>query len=163
VLVDFQQALADLTASPDLCNAVRSDAQLLWESYALTDREQARLVAIVHHPGMAAACMVYRMNRIAPLAMNLRASMHALGPRLRALVSEYWQVHPHGHAHFYLEAARFGEWLQERIDGHEPVSPEFLRQLERERAAVHAALAASYDGVPIDESADVTAAVADLE
>ena len=56
MLVDFQQALADLTASPDLCNAVRDDALVVKGRYQLSERETRRLLAIVHHPGMACAC-----------------------------------------------------------------------------------------------------------
>jgi hypothetical protein len=144
VLVDFQQALADLTASPDLCQAVRADGDLLSRRYTLSERERRRLLGIVHHRGMASACMVYRMNRIAPLAMNLRATMHALGPRLRALVSEYWRAHPHGHAHFFIEAERFADWLGQRIDAGERVSSDARALLERESLAIRAALAASH-------------------
>jgi hypothetical protein len=52
VLIDFQQALADLTASPELCNAARADATVLQARYVLTERELRRLLSIVRHPGM---------------------------------------------------------------------------------------------------------------
>jgi hypothetical protein len=149
VLVDFQQALADLTASPELCNAVRADGDMLRARYALSEREHRRLLGIVHHRGMASACMVYRMNRIAPLAMNLRATLRALGPRLRPVISDYWRDHPHGHAHFFLEADRFGRWLRDRIAGGEPVSPDVLPLLDRETTAVRDALAASDRAAPL--------------
>jgi hypothetical protein len=150
VLVDFQQALADLTASPELCRAVRADSEVLSKRYALTELERSRVIGIVHHRGMTSACMVYRMNRIAPLAMNLRATMRALGPRLRALVSDYWQEHPHGHSHFFIEAERFGAWLRQLIAAGERVPPEVPALLEREHSAVRAALAASCTEAPLD-------------
>lgn len=144
MLADFQQALADLTASPELCNAVRADAAVLQARYALTERELQRLLGIVRHPGMACACTVYRMNRLAPLAMNLRATLHALGPELRSLVSEYWRDHPRGHAHFLLESDRFCRWLRVRIEASEIAPPEASAVLRHETALVREALEASY-------------------
>lgn len=148
MLADFQQALADLTASPELCNAVRADAGVLSSRFSLTERESRRLLGIARHPGMACACTVYRMNRLAPLAMNLRATLRALGPALRPLVSDYWSDHPRGHAHFFLEADRFCDWLRQRIKGGEVVPPEVWPRLERDGAAVRAALEASCTEAP---------------
>jgi hypothetical protein len=148
MLADFQQALADLTASPELCNAVRADANVLPMHYALTERELRRLLGIVRHPGMAAACTVYRINRLAPLAMSVLATMHALGPGLRPLLSDYWRDYPRGHAHFLLEANRFCRWLRLRIEAGESVPPEVLPLLERQGAAVRAAIEASCADTP---------------
>jgi hypothetical protein len=144
VLIDFQQALADLTASPELCNAARADATVLQARYVLTERELRRLLSIVRHPGMAGACTVYRMNRLAPLALNLRATLHSLGPEARSLLSEYWRDHPHGHAHFLLESDRFCRWLRLRIDSGEITSPAASAALQRETVLVREALEASY-------------------
>ncbi|HVV88557.1 MAG TPA: hypothetical protein VHE35_36185 [Kofleriaceae bacterium] len=142
MLVEFQQALVDLTSSPELVNEVRADPSLLAARYQLTDREAARLRAIAGHRGMAAACTLYRMNRVAPLAMNLRDTLRALGPALRDLVGAYWRDHPRGHAHFFIESARFAGWLRARIDaGGAPSSA--LPSLEREAAAIEASLADS--------------------
>ena len=143
MLVDFQQALADLTASPDLCNAVRDDALVLQGHYQLSERETRRLLAIVHHPGMACACTLYRVNRLAPLAMNLRATLQAIGPELRRLVSDYWAEHPQGHAHFFIETERFCSWLHERIGAGEDLPSEVAQALAIEAAAVRMALAES--------------------
>jgi hypothetical protein len=151
MLADFQQALADLTASPELCMAVRADAGVLPSRYVLTERELGRLLAIVRHSGMASACTVYRMNRLAPLAMNVRATLRALGPALRSLVSDYWRDHPRGHAHFFIESERFCRWLRLRIAAGEPVPPEVEPLLEREAAAVRAAIAASCTDAPAAE------------
>jgi hypothetical protein len=92
MLIEFQQALADLTASPALCVRVLEEPSLLKERYGLTDREWHRLVGIAQHPGMACACMVYRANRLAPLALNIPETCRALGKQLRAVVSEYWRL-----------------------------------------------------------------------
>ena len=142
MLADFQQALADLTASPDLCQAVRDDERAL-RGYDLGERERQRLLGIARHPGMTAACTVYRMNRLAPLAMNLRTTLRALGDALRPQVHAYWRAHPRGHAHFFIEADRFCRWLQERVEAGDGVPSEARQALAHEHAAVQAALAAS--------------------
>ena len=143
MLADFQQALADLTASPELCIAVRADAGLLISRYSLTEREAQRLLGIVRHTGMSCACTVYRMNRVAPLAMNLRETLRALGPALRPLMSEYWREHPRGHAHFFIESHRFCRWLRQRLEAGESIPPEVWPLLERDSEAVRAAIEAS--------------------
>jgi hypothetical protein len=88
------------------------------------------------------------MNRIAPLALNLRDTLRALGPALRPLMSEYWRDYPRGHAHFFIESNRFCIWLRRRIDAGEVVPPEVLPLLERDRAAVCAGIEASCTETP---------------
>nr|HET7860637.1 hypothetical protein [Caldimonas sp.] len=143
MLADFQQALSDITASPALCRALRCDPELLRGRYQLTEREAARLRAIAGHPGMTAACTVYRMNRLAPLAMNLRATLRALGPALRRTIDAYWVDHPRGHAHFYVESCRFADWLAQGIAAGLAVPGTVPHALARETELVRAALAAS--------------------
>jgi hypothetical protein len=113
MLADFQQAMADLTASPALCNEVRHDAGVLALRYDLTLREARRLAAIVDHPGMECACVVYRANRLAPLALNLPRTCRSLGPALRDIASDYWAAYPEGNVHFYIEAERFCLYVDE--------------------------------------------------
>jgi hypothetical protein len=149
MLADFQQALADLTASPELCNAVRRVEGALPRHYVLTERERARLLGIVRHPGMACACTVYRMNRLAPLAMNLRGTLKALGAELRPLLAQYWLDHPHGRAHFLLESDQFASWLGSRLDAGAPVPAGSRELLTAEAKSVRAALQASYTEIPL--------------
>ena len=139
MLADFQQALADLTARPDLCIAVRADVSVLRSRYTLTDREVRRLHAIACDDGMSCACTVYRMNRLAPLAMNVRLTLRALGPLAKQMLSDYWRDHPRGHAHFFLESHRFCTWLRTRPD----VGEEVRTLLDRESEAIRAAIRAS--------------------
>ena len=149
MLADFQQALSDITASPALCRAVRADLEILRSRYRLSEREEARLRAIAEHPGMTAACTVYRMNRLAPLAMNLRGTLRALGPALRRTIDAYWVDHPRGHAHFYIESCRFADWLAHGIAAGLGVPDAVPGELARETALVRAALAASRtEGAP---------------
>jgi len=155
MLVEFQQALADLTASPELCIAIRRDPSLLHERYKLTERERRRLVAIVEHPGMACSCMVYRANRLAPLALNIPQTCRALGKKLRSVVSEYWATFPEGNVHFFIEADRFCRFLKAKLAEGLSLPDEVGPILQRESAMVAHALRESVtEAVPYETSAD---------
>ena len=82
MLVDFQRALADLTASPALCRQVRDAPETLRHRYELTDKEWRRLCGIVASKGMEANCMLYRANRLAPVALNLPETCEAIRDEL---------------------------------------------------------------------------------
>ena len=138
MLADFQQAMADLTASPPLCNEVRHDAGVLARHYDLTPREARRLAAIVDHPGMECACIVYRANRLAPLALNLPRTCRSLGPALRDIASTYWAAYPEGNVHFYIEAERFCRHVDGQI-AHGWLPPAGLLEVMRDEAAIIAA------------------------
>ena len=72
MLIAFQQALAEITASPALCLAVRRDPAVLEQRYRLTPRERSQVIGVANHPSMECTCSLYRANRLAPLARNLR-------------------------------------------------------------------------------------------
>ena len=140
MLVEFQQALADLTALPELCQRVRRDPSILRQRYDLSDLEWRRLVGIVRHPGMACACIVYRANRLAPLAFNVPDTCRALGKDLRDVVSEYWARFPESTIHFFIETDRFCRFLRGKLATGADLRAEVGPVLEREAAAVAAAL-----------------------
>jgi hypothetical protein len=144
MLADFQQALADLTASPELCIRARQDPSVLRQSYQLTEREWRRLTGIVTHPGMECACIVYRANRLAPLAMNIPLTCRALGADLRDIVSEFWAAFPEGNVHFYIETERFCRFLKTKLDEGRAFAPGLPHVLARESAIITAALEESY-------------------
>ena len=144
MLVEFQQALADLTASPALTNRARQEPSFLRQRYQLTDREFDRLVGILRHPGMQCACMVYRSNRLAPLAMNTPETCRALGPELREVVEEFWAAFPETNVHFFVETDRFCRFLKEQIQLGRPFPAHVNEALARESALVAAALLESY-------------------
>ena len=86
MLAHFQQALADLVAAPDRCQAVRDgDVQFL-DEYDLSATERTRLLAIAKHSKMAANCAVYRSNRLTPVVINLPETCAALGEHLRGVM-----------------------------------------------------------------------------
>ena len=136
MLVDFQRALADLTASPELCRQVRKDPGLLERGYELTPKELRRLVAIVRSDGMAANCMLYRANRLAPVALNLPETCTALGDDLGPILSAYWDSEPVTDVHFLVETDRFCRFLR----AWPGLSPSARSELDRECAVVTAKL-----------------------
>jgi hypothetical protein len=144
MLAEFQQALADLTASPELCRCARQAPGLLRDTYDLSEREWRRLVAIVRHPGMACVCMVYRANRLAPLALNLPRTCNALGAELRPLAEAYWNEFPEGNVHFYIESDRFCRFLKAEIAYGWRVAAGVEEILAIESARVAAALHESH-------------------
>lgn len=112
----FQSALADLTASPALCRAARTDPAILRNCYELTDREWRQLSGVVGSRGMEANCILYRANRLAPVALNLPDTCEALGARLTPLISAYWESEPTTDVHFLIEADRFCRFLRSQAD-----------------------------------------------
>jgi hypothetical protein len=144
MLVDFQQALADLTASPELCIEVRRDPAILRERYQLTEKEWTRVTGIVNHPGMQCNCMLYRANRLAPLALNVPGTCKALGKNLRDVVSEFWKEYPETNVHFFIETDRFCRFLKAKLAEDPSFEVDVASVLDYESAIITAALAQSY-------------------
>jgi hypothetical protein len=132
MLADFQQALANLVASPPLCREVRAHPSRLSECYDLTDLELRRLVDMANQRGMVCNCTLYRANRLAPLALNLHDVCQALGDSLTSLVDEFWGLYPETSVNFLVESQRFCEFLQAKHAGGFPLSDEALEALWRE-------------------------------
>ena len=131
-LEQFQRAFADLAASPPLCLAVRSNAELL-DGYNLTARERERLHAMASHPGMSHNCTLYRANRLTPIARCLPATCLHLGPRLRAEFDNFLKTSSVAFDfQFRGEAERFGRYLSARLDCGALEDPELRRCLDRE-------------------------------
>ena len=115
MLAEFQQALADLIASPALCIEARRNPDVLRQRYQLTELEAKRLQGVVSHPGMQGNCILYRANRLAPLALNLPNLVKALGKDLRGVLDDFWQKYTNTDVHFYIESYRFCEFVREEI------------------------------------------------
>lgn len=139
VLVEFQTALADMTASPALCREVRRTPAILRERYDLTDREWRQLSAVAASEGMEANCMLYRANRLAPVALNLPETCEVIRDELDPLISEYWASEPTTDVNFLVEADRFCHFLE----ASSGLRPEATTALAREHAILEAKLAAS--------------------
>jgi hypothetical protein len=128
----FQRALSELTASPDLVRRVRSDHGVLLDLYDLTDLEWRRLAVIVEQPGMECNCILYKSNRLAPIAINLPDLCKELDGDLRALLSDYWAENAQLSTNFWVESYEFCEFVRRRILNGS-VSPDVLATLEREQ------------------------------
>ncbi|HEX5380515.1 MAG TPA: hypothetical protein VFW47_18190 [Phenylobacterium sp.] len=137
-LAQFQTALADLTASPALVRQVRREPATLTALYDLTEREARRLAGVAASPGMEANCMLYRANRLAPVALNLPDTCTALGDDLEPLISAYWDSEPQTDVHFLIEADRFARYVAAR-----ELTADARAALSREHALVAGKLAAS--------------------
>lgn len=138
-LAAFQRALTDLTASPTMCRFVRHDAEWLSEAYDLTEQERDRLAGIAASDGMEANCILYRANRLAPVALNCPDLCDALGDDLTPLISAYWEAEPTTNVHFLVETERFCAFLEGRAD----LTPAARDALAREHDKVRLKLAAS--------------------
>ena len=112
MLADFQRALADMAASPQLCQVVRRKPDTLWQRYSLSAMEHRRIVEMVNSPGMSQDCALYRANRFAPIALNLPEVCRALGAELRGMVDEYWKAYPSADSNSLLECDRFCRFLR---------------------------------------------------
>jgi hypothetical protein len=141
MLVEFQKALADLTASPRLCREMRREPERLRARYQLNDREWRQLAGVVASKGMEANCMLYRANRLAPVALNLPETCDAIRDELDGLISAYWESEPTTDVHFLVEADRFCRFLR----AQPALAPAARALLDREHAVVAAKLAASRD------------------
>ena len=84
--------------------------------------------------------MVYRANRLAPLALNIPQTCRALGKQLRSLVSEYWAIFPEGNVHFFVETDRFCRFLKAKLAEGRSLGDEVTLVLERESAVIADAL-----------------------
>jgi hypothetical protein len=144
MLVEFQQALADLVASPEACRQARTNPAQLRVRYDLSQREFDRLVAMVNHRGMACNCMLYRANRLSPFALNLPGLCRVLGPRLGPLLTEYSSLYPNTNVHFYLECARFCDFIEGKLNDGWALEPQATEILTEEHSKIKLHLAATY-------------------
>jgi hypothetical protein len=143
MLSEFQQAFADLVASPGFCRAARADPTVMRARYDLSEREHARLVGLINQPGMALNCMLYRANRLAPLALNLHGFCQSLGPRLGSLLTEYTEAHPNTNVHFYRECDRFCAFIERKLDNGYELENAARAVFEREALMVRLNLEAT--------------------
>jgi hypothetical protein len=88
---------------------------------------------------MEANCMLYRANRLAPVALNLPETCDAIRDDLNRLISAYWESEPTTDVHFLIEADRFCRFLHSQPR----LSRKARTALAREHAVVAAKLLAS--------------------
>ncbi|HEX8393559.1 MAG TPA: hypothetical protein VF665_14540 [Longimicrobium sp.] len=142
-LADFQRAIVALAASPELCARVRAgdDAEGL-RGYTLTERERMRLRDAAGQRGMTVNAMLYRSNRLAPLASQLRYTCFLLGTAMRGLASAYWAQNPVVERNAPTEVRRFAAFVRGRIAAGEVEDPLVGEVLEWEMEGFELALLA---------------------
>lgn len=145
MLIDFQQALADLLATPELCRLVRADPTALDARYRLSERERARLIGIARDRGMRCNCMLYRANRLAPITTHVPALCTALGARFAPLLHEYWASQPGVNPHVLLETRAFCEFLASEALPGGPLPEAARAEVARATADLDTRIAAALD------------------
>jgi hypothetical protein len=127
---------------------VCAEPELLRQNYQLDAREIHRLTLIVRHRGMACNCMLYRVNRLAPLIRGLAPICSALGTELAPLAHEFWSQHPGQNPNSWFEMLAFCRFLL----AHEPTgalsTASLQEQLRESCARLSQAIAAedAFDG-----------------
>lgn len=135
-LLGYQNALAELIASPELCRAARRDPDAALGCYDLTPLERRRLAEAVHHPGMVVNCTLYRANRVGPIYARLANTCFGLGHRLREEMDRFWAEHPKPGFQVGPELHRFAGYLRRRI-GEGAVDVPFLEAVLEYELAVY--------------------------
>jgi hypothetical protein len=133
-LVEFQRALADLAASPELCRALKADAGPVLDRWQLTDLERERVAAAIRHPGWVVNCTLWRANRLGPIYTLLARSCFLLGDRFRDEVDRFWALHPRPDFMTRREVPRFAGFLRERLAGGGLQDPYLAEVLDFELA-----------------------------
>jgi len=121
-LLDFQRALADMVASPELALRVRGGDDTALARYELTERERRRLATVAAQPGMEVNCTLYRTNRLSPVVMLLPYTCFVLGGRMGSLADRFWSE-SRTDLQFRSEIDRFAAFLRERLESGELVEP----------------------------------------
>ena len=127
-LASFQDALADLVASPELCGRLATDAPSVLDRYALSARERSRIVEVVAQRGMAINCTLYRAGRFEAVYTLLPMSCFVLGDQLRSELDEYWRFREHTDLQFLTEVACWTDFLLRRLRQGRLINP-YLREV----------------------------------
>lgn len=115
-LLSFQQALAALIASPELCVEARQWPDKVFSPYDLTDRERKRLETVVFQRGMSVNCTLYRVNRITPIYTLLPYTCLLLGGRLMPLATAFWEACRQSDLQFKREIELFTDYVEKQIN-----------------------------------------------
>jgi hypothetical protein len=111
-LLGFQRALAALISDPALVRRVIREPAVALATYDLTCQDLARLATMARSRGMSTNCILYRANRLTPLARLLPLTLAAIGSDLRDVLDRYWRIRPETSFQFAGEVASFGHFLK---------------------------------------------------
>jgi len=115
---EFRLRLADLLVDPRWRASIldAADPSTCFDRTRLSGREIRILIAVAHHPSVAARYDADHLLRFTPLADNLPTTCAALGDQLEAVLDGYWRAHPVASAHFLDESERFARHVA-TLDG----------------------------------------------
>lgn len=133
-LLGFQRAMTAICRSPDVCRAVREDAEAALAEFDLTPRERRRVAAAAAQAGMRVNCSLYRANRIGPIFTLLARTCVLLGNDLRGVMDRFWAEHPVPDFVTRREVPRFGRWLRGEIAAGRVDAPHVSDVVEMEVA-----------------------------
>jgi hypothetical protein len=136
----FQLALADLSASVELCARVATDPDASLAGYALTPRERRRLESIAGQRGMRVNVALYRYNRINTLVTVLPGTIHLLGAGARAVADEFWAWRGWDR-NMRREAQHFAAFVRRALDEGRLSSPYLREVMDFEMARYEVAVA----------------------
>jgi hypothetical protein len=133
-LADFQRALCDMIADPELCLAVRARPAAALQPYSLTPLEQRRLETVSRQPGMSTNCTLYRVNRAAPLYSMLGLSCSLLGERFLGVALAFWARERETGLQHLEEARLFAGFLRQKLEDGSLADPYLGEVLDFEEA-----------------------------
>jgi hypothetical protein len=133
-LAEFQRALCDLIASPEMCLRARHDPTTTLAEYDITERERMRLDAVVRQRGMSTNCSLYRVNRVTPIYSILPLTCELLGDGLLLVITEFWQASATD-LQTKHEVDLFADWLRAQLASGRLSDPYLDEVLSFEQAA----------------------------
>lgn len=139
-LLGFQLALADISASVEMCARVAADPDAALAGYELTPLERRRIEFAAGQKGMRVNVALYRYNRIITLVTVLPGTLHLLGGEGRAVADEFWaQGGPD--RNMRREAQRFAAFVRRALDVGRLASPYLREVVDFEMARYEVAMA----------------------
>lgn len=139
-LLAFQLALADLSASVELCARVADDPDAALAGYELTPVERRRIEFAAGQQGMRVNVALYRYNRIVTLVAVLPGTIHLLGADARTVVDEYWAgLGPD--RNMRRESQRFAAFVRGALESGRVESPYLREVVDFEMARYEVAVA----------------------
>ncbi len=139
-LLAFQLALADLSASVELCARVAEDPDGTLAGYELTPVERRRIEHAARQKGMRVNVALYRYNRIVTLVAVLPGAIHLLGADARTVVDEYWADRGPDR-NMRRESQRFAAFVRRALDDGRLDSPYLREVVDFEMARYEVAVA----------------------
>lgn len=129
-LSGFQRAFAELVLSPPAVRQLAAGDEAVLSAFDLTERERARLSAVVRQPGIWLCCSLVRANRFEAIAEAFPMTCVVLEPVLRPLLDALWSEHRPENYQFSGEDATFAARVEAGLASGE-LGGEYLEEVFR--------------------------------